>query len=481
MKRTAASSATVGALFVLGIIIGAGAIYGLGVTSNVQTTTFTASGSVSTSTVTTTQVVTTTTSPSEQMGSTVADLNPSLLTGAVQAAGNLSGTFTIGVLNDLTSELAGEGKGVQQTTSYAIQDINTWLGSTSLAGKVKFNVNLQDYALDNTKATAIMNSFLSSGIRVVVGPLNSGTTGALLPFANSHNIVMISESSTAPSLSIPGDYLYRTPPSDNFQGQADSIEFVQSGAQAVVIVYRNDDYGAGLANATATEFEIAGGHVIAQIPYDTTTSNFLPTLASVNDAYNSAVGKYDAAHVALYFISFSEFGQIAIQAQSNYPSLLKSTLPWFGADGEGNEAPIVNSTYASAVVQTRMAASFPGFSKSGLTDSVCQRQLSAIGVLCDGYTTGAYDDAWLAALSILYCHGQDGPCIKNVFPAIANTFHGATGVTLLNSGGDRLFASYVFFCIAPGSTSGTAKWIICGTWDQATNKVIWTAKPQGIP
>ncbi len=460
----------------MGLIIGAGAIYGLGITSSTSTTTVTGSGVTSTTTVVSTKTV-----QGASCYQCLDGINETMLAGAAQAAGNLTGTFNIGVLDDLTAGLAGEGKEVQATTAFAISDINAWLQTTSLAGKVTFHTNLQDYALDNTKATTIMNSYLSQGISVVVGPLNSGTAGALLPFANQNHIVMISPSSTNPAISIAGDYLFRTPPADNFQAQADSAEFVQSGVQDVVIVYRNDGYGAGLANATAVTFKAAGGHVEASIPYDTTISNFVPILGTVNDAYNTAVGKYGASHVGLYFISFNEFGQIAVQASQNYAPLLSTPLPWFGTDGEGNEAPLVNTTYSAASAQTRLVASYPGFSQSALSNSVCARQLAVTSILCDGYSTGAYDDVWLAALSIMFCHGQNGVCIQKALPPIAAGFVGATGVTILNAGGDRLFASYVFFCIVPGSSSGSAKWIVCGTWDQASNKVVWSSKPTGLP
>ncbi len=415
-------------------------------------------------------------------------INSTMLIGAAQAAGNLTGTFTIGNLQDLSSSLAGQGQDDQATSGFAIQDINAWIQTTPLAGKVVFQQNLQDYKQDNTLTATILNSFYTAGIRVTIGPLNSGTAGAMLPYADSHQIVMISPSSTAPTLALPGDYLFRTPPSDNFQGLADAAELKQSGVQSVVIVYRNDDYGAGLANSTASNFEAVGGNVKAQIPYDPTNPNFIAVLGSVNDAYTSAVSQYGATHVGLYFVMFDEFAQLATQAASNYPNLLNSPLPWFGVDGEGNEAPIVNSTYSATTVKTRLVASYPGFTASPLTQSICARQLAARGTLCTGYTLGTYDDIWLAALAILYCAPatdfkavQSGPCMQQVLPSIAAGYMGATGVTLLNTGGDRLYASYQFFCIVPGATTGSAKWIVCGTWDQVNNAIVWSAKPQGIP
>jgi len=509
----------VAVLFIVGLIIGAGAVYGLvssSTTTTTQTTTSTSTTTVGGGTTVTTTVgggttVTTTVGGGTTVTTTVGGgttvtttvqgnacvtclggINNTMLLGAAEAAGNLSGTFTIGDLQDLSDGLSGQGQDDQAVSNFAISDINAWAQSMcsqlNELCHVTFQQNLQDYKEDNTLTSTIMNSYYTAGIHVVVGPLNSGTAGAMLPFANSHQIVMISPSSTNPAIALAGDYLFRTPPSDNFQGSADATEFKQSGVQDVVILYRNDGYGAGLANSTAVNFEAIGGHVEAQIPYDTTTSNFVPVLGQVNDAYNAGVGKYGASHVALYFVMFDEFGLMATQAAQNYANLLTTPLPWFGVDGEGNEAPIVNSTYSSTTVETRLVASYPGFTSSPLTQSICARQLAARSTLCTGYTLGTYDDLWLSALALLYCAPaahytttQNGACIQQVLPSIAAGYMGATGVTLLNSAGDRLYASYQFFCIVPGSASGSAKWIVCGTWDQVSNTIVWSVKPQGIP
>ena len=415
-------------------------------------------------------------------------INNTMLIGAVQAAGNVTGTFTIGDLQDLSDGLSGQGQDDVATANFALNNINAWIQSTSLAGKVTFKQSLQDYKEDNTLTGTIMNSFYTQGIHITVGPLNSGTAGAMLPFANSHQIVMLSPSSTNPAIAIPGDYLFRTPPSDANQGPADAHEFLQAGVKDVVILYRNDGYGAGLANSTATNFQALGGHVEANIPFDISTSNYVPVLGQVDNAYKAAVGKYGASAVAIYVVSFDEFGQIAEQANTNFPDLLQSTLPWFGTDGQGNEGPLVNSTYASVDAQTRLVSSFPGFSNSPLAQEVCAAQFAARSTLCDGYTLGTYDDMWLSALAILYCvpqshytATQNGPCMQTVMPALASGFFGSTGVTILNTAGDRLYASYQFFCIVPGSGSGTAKWILCGTYDGATATVTWIVKPNGIP
>ena len=171
----------------------------------------------------------------------------------------LSGTVNIGVLDDLTDGLSGEGLKINYTVHQAVNDINAYLQNTSWAGKVNFNVVVEDYALDNTKATNDMATFKSDGIAVTVGPLNSGTAQALLSTADSDQIVMISPSSTSAAIAIPNDYLFRTAPTDNVQGMADAAMMYQNGVRYLIQVYRQDTYGSGLANFTAADFKTLWG------------------------------------------------------------------------------------------------------------------------------------------------------------------------------------------------------------------------------
>ena len=123
---------TVVALFIVGLIIGAGAIYALNISSATSQTQTVTQTQVQTQTVATTvtgpagTTVTVTASASSSIpvcGTCLGGINNTMLIGAAQAAGNLTGTFTIGDLQDLTDGLAGQGLDGQATTAFAISDI----------------------------------------------------------------------------------------------------------------------------------------------------------------------------------------------------------------------------------------------------------------------------------------------------------------------------------------------------------------------
>ncbi len=103
--------------------------------------------------------------------------------GAPRSTGNpalcTSGqTITIGELLDLSKDLSSQGKRAQASSNIAINDINSFLTSTGCS--LKFTNAVTDYALDNQQALTALTNFAASGVKVVVGPLNSGAAQFIL-------------------------------------------------------------------------------------------------------------------------------------------------------------------------------------------------------------------------------------------------------------------------------------------------------------
>jgi branched-chain amino acid transport system substrate-binding protein len=452
-KRSGISTAIAAVLLIIGLVVGAG--IGYGITYSKVTTTTTVAGSGVTATVT-------------APGTTVTQTGSS---------GGLSGTVNIGVLDDLTDGLSGIGISINYTVHQAANDINAYLQNTGFAGKVHFNVVVLDYALDNGKATSDMATFVSDGIVATVGPLNSGTAQALLTTAASDQIVMISPSSTSAALAIPNDYLFRTAPTDVVQGKADAAMMYQDGVKYLIQVYRQDTYGSGLANYTQANFKALGGTVVDSIPYDTSTSNFAPYLATLSSDWTKAVSMAggDNNSVGIQLIAFGEGATLLQQASTSYPNLLKTPQPWYGTDGEQGESVFTNSTVASTMQAVRLPSTVFGYTNSSITQTLCSELFAATARTCDPYSIGAYDDVWIAALSIMACNANSGACVQKILPSVADSYYGASGWTLMNTNGDRAASDYLIYCIT-GPADNLA-WTVCGSWSFSTDTVTWINKP----
>jgi branched-chain amino acid transport system substrate-binding protein len=252
----------------------------------------------------------------------------------------------------------------------------------------------------------------------------------------------------------------------------------QEGVRQLIIVYRQDTYGSGLANATAARFTALGGTVVDKIPYDTATTDFSTVLSTMQSDWSKGVSAAggNASKVAIQAVSFEELGTMLLQAKSSFPSLLNTTQPWYGTDGEADDAVLTNSTYASIMNQIRLPSTLYIQTNTTRTNTICVTELAQTHSTCDAYSLGSYDDVWLLALSVLHCGTYSGACISKVLPEIANESVGVTGPLALQSNHDRIPVAYNVWTVV--GTGSTANWIIAGTWTIANDTVAWTSEPK---
>ena len=454
-KRGVSTVVAIGTLIV-GLLIGAGVIYGAAPSLGLGgTTTVTAAGGTKTTTT------------------TVGGGGGGLCNGQ---------TVTIGALNDLTDGLSSQGAGDLAAENLAITDVNAYTQSAGC--NLTFKLNAVDYKLDSPTALAQLTAMAAAGIQIVVGPLNSGTAQAILGYANSNHIVLLSPSSTSPALAIPNDYLFRTAPNDAAQGQADARILLDRGAKAVIIVNRDDTYGNGLANATKTFLQKDSSSVIIKGPYkyDVKTVDFSAILAQINTDYQALGSQVGATNVAIFVVSFEEQGTMLLQANSNptYKPLLSTTLPWFGTDGIAQNTKLTNKTTGPQMAQVRFPSTLFNVVNNSKTNDFFARikGTPAYAAISSNvfYSLEGYNDVWIAALSVLSAGKNDGTAIHNVLPTVASNFFGLTGWEGLQASGDRIPGSYQIWKVVavPG---GTYTWALAGTWNYDTDTVTWINAP----
>ena len=397
------------------------------------------------------------------------------LAGASNASLCTSGkTVTIGELLDLSSTLSDQGKKAQDASTIAIKDINAALSLSNC--NLKFATQISDYALSTTTALSDLQAFGASGISVVVGPLNSGAAQYILSYANNNHIVLISPSSTSPTLAIANDYLFRTAPNDAAQGAADGRMLWDRGAKSVIIIERHDSYGDGLANATAAKFKSLGGTVIDTIPYDTSLTTFSSQVDQINTDYTS--NNSTKGPIAIDAISFQEFGTILQNMNTAHPALVNTVMPWFGTDGESQNSLIANSSSTVGALTAKVRLPSTLYASASNTKTVAFNSTFAAaypGVTCDTYCLGTYDDVWLGALATLQAGSTDGAKIQAAMLTTANNMYGVTGYMGLQPSGDRIPTSYQIWKVIPAGTGG--KWVLAGTWDNASDSITWNSPP----
>lgn len=408
----------------------------------------------------------------------------------------LSGrTITIGELLDLTDGLSTQGVRAQEGSNIAISDVNSYLETAGC--NLKFSTQVEDYALDPTKALSELELLAAAGVQVVVGPLNSGTLINLIQFADTNHIVLISPSSTSIALALPASptkYFFRTAPDDRWQGMADAKMIQTEGATKLLILQRHDTYGDALTNATGYDFNLlltdntgtidrtgcTFSDTVCIVQYDTNTKDFTAVITTLSNDFNALNVTSNANRVAIDAVSFEEFSQLVYQIQLQHPNLMSGHLPgctigapscigtgqtsiWTGTDGEAQDTVISsNTTSVGFFQQNPLPSTIYDFLNNTKTVHLYTAFATAYpGNVCDLYCRGAYDDVWLAALATLDV-GNNGTRIQAAMLTVANNYFGATGWNGLDSDGDRIASIYDVWKVAPvGSSFG---WVLAGFW-----------------
>ncbi|AJE47288.1 ABC transporter substrate-binding protein [Celeribacter indicus] len=154
-----------------------------------------------------------------------------------------------------------------------------------LDGSTISSVRADSTCVDASAATAAAERLVTAdGVVAIMGADCSGVTGAVLSnVAVPNGVVMISPSATSPGLSTveDNDLFFRTSPSDARQGEilADVLE--EQGISSVAVTYNNSDYGKGLADAFAANFD---GEITLSAPHEDGKADYSAEIAALASA-----------------------------------------------------------------------------------------------------------------------------------------------------------------------------------------------------
>lgn len=180
------------------------------------------------------------------------------------------GGFT-GPLESLTPPIYAGAK-------LAIDQVNAQGGSIEL---LKGDSTCADATAASNVADRMINS---EKVTAIVGPMCSGATiAAANNAAVPGGALLISPSATSPALTSlkDNDLVYRTAPSDAFQGKMMAKLLKSKGINEVAISYVNNDYGKGFAEALAAAYEAVGGSVAANEAHEDGKADYRAEVGSL--------------------------------------------------------------------------------------------------------------------------------------------------------------------------------------------------------
>jgi ABC-type branched-subunit amino acid transport system substrate-binding protein len=315
----------------------------------------------------------------------------------------------VGALIPLTGGLQAYGEGSLNGMRLAAKEINEAGGV--LGGELELVVG-DTQTRAQPAIDAAMRLVSVDGVVGILGALSSGNTiPVATTVAKANSVPQISNASTAPAITTldDGDFLFRTAPSDAYQGVVLAQLVEDAGIGSVAVLYVNNDYGVGLAEAFAANY---GGTV-------TTSAAFEPNKASYRGELQS-VASGDPE--ALLLIAYPDDGGLLIIRQS----LEEGFFDRFVFTDGMKTAQLVDDI--GAQFMNGMFGTSPAAVESDASASFTAAYEAEFGELPPlPYIDSAYDAAMIMALAIEKAGVAEGPAIRDALREVANAPGEAVG------------------------------------------------------
>lgn len=364
-------------------------------------------------------------------------------------------------LFSLTGNWSSLGITSQEAMNLAIKDINNRMEQTG--SRYRFTPVIYDTKLDTTVARTAIREAFSKNIRFIVGPQSSAEVEAIRTYANTNGILVISQGSTAGSLAISGDAIYRFCPGEAAEADAMAQAIYGSGRRALITLSRDDIGNMGLQKAVGTAFLNRGGKVDALPPFSITypTTDFTALLATLKSRIQQKSSELGAGKVAVYLASFDGVKDLFRQAAAD--PVFRS-VHWYGGDAIAlNSALLADATASSFATGAQFFAPSFGLPQQAHPDlaAVAAAIKTKTGIEADAYALAIYDALWVIARTVTAFPEptNDFTKIKEVFHKEANQYFGITGPTYLNAAGDRGLSNFDYWGIINEGGTYSWKWV----------------------
>jgi branched-chain amino acid transport system substrate-binding protein len=296
------------------------------------------------------------------------------------AAPALAQDVKLGILGDITGPIESLAPPIVAGAQLAFDQVNAQGGL--LGGQIVTVTG--DSACDPSVAGPAADKLVNTDqVTGMVGAFCTGATiGAATTAGIPGNVVQISPSASAPALTTleDNDLVFRTTPSDAFQGVKLADLLTSKGITDVALTYVNNDYGKGLADVFAAQFAKNGGTVSANIAHEDGKADYRAELGQL-------AGSGSQNLVVLAYISGSG---LTILQQANESG---NFTTYIGGDGMIGDA--IAGANVGNFIATR-AGAYAGQSADVFTALATEAGLDPTGT----YVPQAYDAGFLLALAV---------------------------------------------------------------------------------
>lgn len=252
------------------------------------------------------------------------------------AVKNDSDTIKIGFAGILSGEASIYGQSSLAGATLAIKEVNDQGG---INGK-KVELITED---DKISSVDSVNSYtklinIDKVVAIISGDA-SGPAASATPIAQSNGVPVIISAASAPKITQTGNYIFRTMPSDSFQGKY-AAEYIYNkiGKKKLALIYVNNDWGVGIKDVFEKRYKELGGNIVYKNSFGENEKDFKTQFLQV---------EHTDAEI-IYFLAYPD------NALAGFKQIKEMNLniPVMGADAIDGDSAILQSEYSEGIKYT---------------------------------------------------------------------------------------------------------------------------------
>ena len=375
----------------------------------------------------------------------------------------------LGGLFSLTGEWSTLGRTGQAAMKMAVEDVNRYLARNP--ARVRFVAAIEDTKLQPELALERAQDLRRRGAQLLIGPQSSAEVAHLKSFVDANDLLLVSPSSTAGTLTIAGDNIFRFTPSDSVEGVAVAALMWHDGIRAIVPAWREDPGNAGLETATRAAFSAKAGSVLEGVRYGASEGDFSSTVSALGAQVRQALKQHGTGQVGVYLAGFDEVAALLGRASGD-PVL--GSVRWYGSDGVAHSDALLADARATAFA-IRVGYPNPLFGlDAGARDiwaPLAEKIRARTTLEPDAFALAVYDAVWVVARGYVASGARLGIAeLKQAFTTAAATGFGATGWMVLNEAGDRKYGDFDFWAVQ--QVDGQPGWARVARYETRTGTIV---------
>lgn len=188
----------------------------------------------------------------------------------------------IGLVGGITGATSGLAPEMYKAYNLAVAQVNEQGGI--LDGQKLEGVVADDGCNAQTGVDAVTKAVNVSQVIALAGPWCSGVVLAVSnAVAIPAGVMVVTPAGTSPAITTLSDkgLVFRTVPSDEYQGQVLARTMLERGTKKIAVAYVNNDYGKGFADAFRKEYEGKGGTIAGFAGHEENRASYRSDLAAL--------------------------------------------------------------------------------------------------------------------------------------------------------------------------------------------------------